>query len=200
VCELGEDCNSCALDCGSCTWCGDGWCDWDEDCYSCSADCGGCDSCADGIIDGDETDVDCGGYTCPTCPDGWNCLQATDCTSNACIDDLCFPCTSAKLAWDAPTTYSDGTCLAITSLYGFNVYWGTAAGGPYPNTTALTVAEAGCYETNTPDGFGCGNLWECTYTVSDLSNGTWYFSVSAVDINNVESTLPPEVSKIFDCP
>ena len=225
VCEPGEDCNSCAFDCGACTWCGDGWCDWNEDCSICVADCGTCDSCGDGVcdwnedcascpfdcgecqdpctdgtMDNDETDVDCGGSTCPTCPDGWSCLGASDCTSNACVDLVCFPCDSAKLAWDAPTSYSDGTCLPITDLQGFNVYWGMTSGGPYPNVVSLTVAEAGCYDTGTPDPAGCGTLWECTYTVQGLSNGTWYFSVSAVANGGTESELPPEVSKMFDCP
>jgi len=42
--------------------------------------------------------------------------------------------------------------------------------------------------------------YECTYTVTDLTNGMWYFSVSSVDVNQQESTLPPEVSKAVDCP
>jgi hypothetical protein len=112
---------------------------------------------------------------------------------------VCFPCDSARLAWNAPTTYTDGTCLPIAELYGFNVYYGTTAGGPYPNVVPLSLAEAGCYETADPDPSGCGNLWECSYTVDDLSDGTWYFSVSSVAVGGAESEMPPEVSKTFDC-
>ncbi len=43
TCNSGEDCSSCAADCGVCgPVCGDAVCDSDEDCSGCTADCGAC--------------------------------------------------------------------------------------------------------------------------------------------------------------
>jgi hypothetical protein len=68
VCDAGEDCSSCAEDCGECpvsSYCGDGFCDIDEDAESCPEDCS---ACGDGICDVYEDcsicDADCG-----VCPD-----------------------------------------------------------------------------------------------------------------------------------
>jgi hypothetical protein len=45
VCELGENCSSCAIDCGVCPapiFCGDGICQASESCSTCTSDCGTC--------------------------------------------------------------------------------------------------------------------------------------------------------------
>lgn len=65
ICNLDEDCDSCAQDCGSCSVCGDSVCDTEEDCDSCAADCGACAPvCGDGTCNGAETcetcTADCG--------------------------------------------------------------------------------------------------------------------------------------------
>jgi hypothetical protein len=41
-CNGGENCASCAQDCGRCTTCGNGWCEEGESCGNCERDCGGC--------------------------------------------------------------------------------------------------------------------------------------------------------------
>jgi plastocyanin len=78
-------------DCGGpvCAGCMNGlMCVIDDDCSS-----GFCDptndlcaepSCMDNFWNGAETDVDCGGPTCPACPDGDACAQDNDCTSGFC--------------------------------------------------------------------------------------------------------------------
>jgi hypothetical protein len=70
-CGAGEDCYSCAYDCGECyPTCGNGWCEAGEEqggWYQCCSDCW-CDSCGDGYCEywGDEC------YTCwQDC--GWSC-------------------------------------------------------------------------------------------------------------------------------
>jgi hypothetical protein len=79
------------VDCGggTCTQCAVGkGCQTNTDCTS-----NACDTvthkcvanlCLDQIKDGTETDVDCGGGTCPACPNGLGCQLDSDCTSNAC--------------------------------------------------------------------------------------------------------------------
>jgi chitodextrinase len=68
---------------------------------------------------------------------------------------------SVTLAWDAPTTNVDGSPL--TNLAGYWLYYGTSSG---------------VFTTNV----NIGNV--ATYTVSNLSYGTYYFAVKAYNSNN----------------
>lgn len=79
---------------------------------------------------------------------------------------------SITLTWDPPTTNSDGTPL--TDLAGFKVYHGAA-------TRHYTRS------------VNAGNVR--SLTLSDLSPGTHYFSVTAYDISGNESTFSNEVNK-----
>jgi hypothetical protein len=45
--------------------------------------------CLDNMKDGDESDVDCGGGTCPVCPNGRMCKTPADCNSGSCIGGTC---------------------------------------------------------------------------------------------------------------
>jgi Putative Ig domain len=83
---------------------------------------------------------------------------------------------SATLSWAAPTTNTDGS--ALTDLAGFKVYWGTASGN-YTNSVTLN---------------GTGTL---TYVVTNLTPATWYFSATAFNSKNVESTFSGEASKVI---
>jgi len=47
----------------------------------------------DGEKNGMETDVDCGGDECPACADDLVCVDADDCQSKVCTDDLCVAAT-----------------------------------------------------------------------------------------------------------
>jgi uncharacterized protein YfaP (DUF2135 family) len=76
-----------------------------------------------------------------------------------------------SLAWDAPTTYVDGT--PITGPIGFKVYFGTASGA---YTQVVDVQTATSWSINT------------------LTHGTWYFDVTCYDSNGIESDFSNEVS------
>ncbi len=48
-------------------------------------------TCSDGVDNGAETDVDCGGGTCPKCPDNRSCNAPADCISGNCQGSTCKP-------------------------------------------------------------------------------------------------------------
>jgi hypothetical protein len=73
----------------------------------------------------------------------------------------------ATLTWTAPQTYTDGSNLIVSS---YKVYWGSSPGN-YPNVRTVP-ASAGT-----------------SYVVTQLSSGTWYFVVTALDSSNVESSF-----------
>jgi hypothetical protein len=81
---------------------------------------------------------------------------------------------SATLAWNAPTTNTDGTLL--TDLAGYKIYYGTSSG----NYTSVIDA---------------GNA--TTYTITNLSPGAYYFAVTSYDISGIESAYSGEGSKII---
>ncbi|MEY4762398.1 MAG: hypothetical protein RLZZ200_2254 [Pseudomonadota bacterium] len=74
---------------------------------------------------------------------------------------------SATLTWSAPSQNTDGSTLV--DLTGYNVYYGTS---PTSLTNKIVVANAGT----------------TTYTVGSLPSGTYYFAVSAYNVNGIEST------------
>ncbi|HEY6012031.1 MAG TPA: fibronectin type III domain-containing protein [Nitrospirota bacterium] len=80
---------------------------------------------------------------------------------------------SASLAWDVPTTYSDGSELVPA---GYKIYYGTSSG----NYTQV---------------IDTGNT--TVYSLSDLNlaPGTYYFTVTVYDSTGMESDLSNEVSK-----
>jgi hypothetical protein len=47
VCGFGENCDTCAVDCGACMGCGNNFCDSTESCVTCPDDCGLCPDCGD---------------------------------------------------------------------------------------------------------------------------------------------------------
>jgi hypothetical protein len=73
---------------------------------------------------------------------------------------------STILSWVAPKLNSDGSPL--TNLAAFKVYWGTTQ-GIYSRSAKISSATAR------------------TYTVSGLTTGKWYFVVTALSSNGVES-------------
>jgi hypothetical protein len=81
---------------------------------------------------------------------------------------------SATVAWVAPTKSADGTTLS--DLAGFRLYYGTSSGN---YSTSVTITSP--YTTS--------------YTISNLSAGTYYFVVRAYDTNNNESSSSVELSK-----
>lgn len=80
---------------------------------------------------------------------------------------------SASLSWSAPTTNSDGS--ALTNLAGYRIHYGTTNA----MTQVVQVASPGI----------------TTYTLGNLSSGTWYFAVSAYASTGAESGLSNTASK-----
>lgn len=72
----------------------------------------------------------------------------------------------AKLAWQPPTTNTNGS--ALTNLAGYHVYYGT-------NSSSL----ANEVVVNSPNTL--------TYDVTNLTSGTWYFAITAYTNSGTES-------------
>jgi len=81
---------------------------------------------------------------------------------------------SATLSWTVPTQREDGSNL--TDLAGFKVYYGTS-----PDNLSQTVTVNGNAVTS--------------YQIDNLSAGTYYFVVTAVDSTGAESPSSGMVSK-----
>ena len=77
------------------------------------------------------------------------------------------------LNWTAPTQNTDGSPL--TNLSGYNIHYGTAS-GDYTQTVSVS------------------NPGLATYVVDNLTPGTYYFSIGAVNVTGTESPLSSEVS------
>ncbi len=109
------------VDCGgACPACDDGeGCVVDADCVSMECDPGTMTclppaSCRDGVQNGEESDVDCGGFLCPSCDDGQGCDDDADCTSGVCDEDagLCLPpaCDDGVANGDETDVDCGGSC------------------------------------------------------------------------------------------
>jgi hypothetical protein len=81
---------------------------------------------------------------------------------------------SATLSWTPPTRNTDGS--ALTNLAGYRIFWGTARGS-YPNSVTLN------------------NAGLTSYVVEQLTSGTWYFVVTAINSAGAESSFSNEGSK-----
>lgn len=81
---------------------------------------------------------------------------------------------SATLTWDAPTTNTDGS--ALTDLAGYRLAYG--------KSQSTLDQSAQIADPNVT-----------TYTVSNLSSGTWYFALYAYSSSGAESTISNVASK-----
>jgi hypothetical protein len=81
---------------------------------------------------------------------------------------------SAMLSWTPPTTNTDGSTL--TNLAGYRIAYGTSASSLSNVTTVPTAGVT-------------------SYTLENLTSGTWYFAVSAYTADGLESALSTVVSK-----
>lgn len=79
--------------------------------------------------------------------------------------------------WMPPTENTDGT--ALTNLAGYNIHYGTASGAL---TQTISISNPGI----------------ATYVVQNLTPGTYYFAVAAVNASGTESPLSAEVSATVD--
>lgn len=81
---------------------------------------------------------------------------------------------SAMISWTPPTTNTDGT--ALTNLAGYRIAYGTS---PSALNTVANVPTAGV----------------TSYTIDDLSSGTWYFAVTAYTSSGTSSAASSVVTK-----
>ena len=81
--------------------------------------------------------------------------------------------TDVTINWTPPTENTDGTPL--TDLSGYNIHYGTSSGN---YTQTVSVSNPGL----------------ATYVVDNLTPGTYYFAVGAVNSAGTESPLSSEVS------
>ncbi len=83
----------------------------------------------------------------------------------------------ATLTWDSPTINADGTSL--NDLAGYKIYY-------WINGKSPTVIDVGC----TPCSSSCPGTAQpqtCSYTIRNLTSGTYYFAVTAYDADGNES-------------
>jgi hypothetical protein len=78
------------------------------------------------------------------------------------------------LAWQAPTTNTNGT--ALDNLAGYYIHYGTSAGSL---TQTINVPNAGT----------------TTYVISNLAAGTWYFGITAYTNSGLQSSMSNVGSK-----
>jgi hypothetical protein len=71
------------------------------------------------------------------------------------------------VSWTPPTKNTDGSDL--TDLAGYNLYWGSVSGGPYPNV--INIPDASLQSFTTPD----------------LPQGFKHFVITAYNASDVES-------------
>jgi len=87
----------------------------------------------------------------------------------------CAKGNTVTLKWDAPTTNSDGTPL--TDLAGYKIYYGPASGNYVQNIDVGNVT---------------------LYTIKNLPDGKYFFSVTAYDTMDNESDYSNEVNTLID--
>lgn len=80
---------------------------------------------------------------------------------------------SVTLNWNSPSTRVDGSAMTTEELAGYKIHYGSSSGN-YSATIDV------------------GNV--TSYTVDALTAGTYYFSVSAYDLNGNESPGSTEIS------
>jgi hypothetical protein len=142
VCDDGETCTSCPLDCGFCPKCGDGTCNADETCASCPQDCGSCEKCGDGFCnDGEDClscPADCGVCVLKDCQQALIC--AFGCFSGG-LQNLSITCISNCDAEGCPSSqvfFSDAVDCAVMSFLNGTCGMGGGMGG------ALSCIEQAC--------------------------------------------------------
>ena len=84
---------------------------------------------------------------------------------------------SASLSWEKPTTNEDGSL--ITDLAGYQIYFAQA--------TPVTTANSEAISVLSPN--------QTSYVVADLAPGTYYFTVTAVNLQRSESAMSNEATK-----
>ena len=116
------------------------------------------------------------GFALSGCGGGGSGATGGATTSQATSSGSSLPTASSSavtLNWTPPTENTDGTPL--TNLSGYDIHYGTSSGN---YTQSISVSNAGI----------------ATYVVDNLTPGTYYFSVAAVNAAGTESPMSGEVS------
>ena len=96
---------------------------------------------------------------------------------------------AATLAWEAPTTNVDQSCL--TNLAGYTVTYGNASGATnYQESIPLSTLA--CVNTSTVTA--CGTVQTCTHTVRGLSSGQWYFRTTSYNTDLISGAPSNEAA------
>lgn len=85
---------------------------------------------------------------------------------------------NVKLTWTIPTTRENGQPLSLSELKGYEVYYATDSNASTVNDTVVAVSGGSISSS----------------VISKLPAGTYYFSISAIDVNGVKSPLSTMVS------
>jgi hypothetical protein len=80
---------------------------------------------------------------------------------------------AVTLSWITPAENEDGSPLV--DLAGYRIYWGQSPGGPYAGSVEIE------------------DTAQTTYRVEGLQDGEWYFVVTAVNADLLESRVSNEV-------
>ena len=83
---------------------------------------------------------------------------------------------SASLSWRAPAERVDGESLPLTDIAGYRIYYGTRSGQ---------------YDFQAP----IDDAYTSSITIDDLPVGTYYFVMTTVDVNGLESGYSREAVK-----
>jgi hypothetical protein len=77
---------------------------------------------------------------------------------------------SAQISWTIPSTRTDGTPLPLSELTGYEIYYTTDD----PAVTGVVNVTGGS---------------SASYVASNLKAGNYYFTISAIDINGLKSSM-----------
>jgi hypothetical protein len=98
-------------------------------------------------------------------------ISATD--TNALAQRVGF----VSLSWQAPTQRVDGESLSMSEIAGYRIYYGTGSGD---YNSVLSVDQP----------------YTFTILIDDLPVGTYYFAMTTVDTNGIESGFSREIARI----
>lgn len=85
---------------------------------------------------------------------------------------------TAKLSWVIPSTRENGAALALSDLSGYEIYYTTSD----PAVTGTVAINGGS---------------TAAYALANLSAGTYYFAISAIDASGIKSALSTVVTVKF---
>lgn len=85
---------------------------------------------------------------------------------------------AASLSWRPPAERVDGENLSLTEIAGYRIYYGTSSGQ---------------YRYQVPP---IDDAYTTSVTIEDLPVGTYYFVMTTVDVNGLESGYSSEAVKV----